>query len=111
MSTELTPAQSVFVDRLTILNALETYPDQDPDIIAATSRASRDLENARSIMEEQAAFPLIMEHVSAMPEHAEATRTERQKAARAMATDPETRFQYAEEAGVYASMGYEGVPS
>lgn len=114
--TALTKPQEIFVARVAILNAVEmvfdfsvSKEDDLEDLKAGRTLAKEDLEKAREIMEEQAAFGYTVARLEA--EHPTSAKSALQKAARSLVADPEARAQAALSSGVYTRMGFDEVPS
>ena len=75
----------------------------DQDILDGYRLAVEDLEKARVVMEEHAAFGHLMQELQT--QHPATPRSQLQKAARALVADPETRKRAAQASGVYELVG------
>lgn len=75
------------------------------DVVEAYGLAVDDLERAREVMEEDTAFKHFVAKLQV--DAPESSRSQLQKAARALVADPALRAQAVREAGLYESMGLE----
>lgn len=76
----------------------------DEDFLAAYALAQEDLEAARVVMEEQAAFGHLLKEMQEA--HPTTARAQLQKAVRSLVADAETRERAAEASGVYQLLGF-----
>lgn len=96
---EFTKPQLNFLARQVIMDELADVPPQFPEEVEAHRLAEEDLERARLVMEEHAAFNHVFAKVAL--EFPESTKREQQRLARSRIADAEVRKTAVEESRLY----------